>query len=113
MTGSSGEANPYAPPRATLEPPAQGSATSSPLPDSGARLLTLAIVGLALCLALGLGFVLGLAVSVAARARLRQIAAGERDAAGEGLTRAALICGAIAALLGLAVVALGVALLAR
>ena len=98
-------ANPYAPPRAALEPPpGPGPGGTSLLPANGGRLLTLAILGLALCLALGQGFILGLYACLRARAELKQIAAGARDPAGEGLTHAALVCGAVAALLGSAVI---------
>ena len=96
-------ANPYAPPRAALDPPPEvGPGGDSPLAARGARLLTLAIVGLALCLALGQGFILGLYVYLRARAELKL--ARDRSSAGDGLLRAALVCGAVAALLGSAVI---------
>lgn len=94
-------------------PPTQVAHGGAMQPHRGVLILVLGILGIVLCV------ICGIVAWVMANADLRQMAAGQMDPAGEGMTKAGKVCGIISVVLGclgllwvLFVIVLGVGLAA-
>jgi len=102
--------NPYAPPVETgpepPKPPPPGSEEASFLqPHRGVAVLTLGITALFLMSICFLGFITGIPAWLMGSKDLGKMHAGVMDPSGHGMTRAGKICGSVATILSLIVLA--------
>jgi len=96
--------NPYAPPDPFDDPGEEAFHA----PHRAGLVFGLGITGLVLMTACGLGFLTGLPAWIIGARHLTRMRVGAMDAAGRGLTRAGMICGAVLTILSLILIVIAI-----